>query len=92
MVSDGKTFAHKGCKIAAHQKFVFLANFALLPGFFWYGVTIRIDREMFCLTYAGFFSHPVDIPPLWNDSALFQCQLSSVPALFYWISAVPQVL
>ena len=36
MVSDLKTFAHKGCKIAGQQKVSFLANFALLAGFFWY--------------------------------------------------------
>ena len=36
MVSDLKTFAHKGCKIAAQFFFVFSANFDLLAGFFWY--------------------------------------------------------
>ena len=92
MVSDGKTFAHKGCKIAAHQKFVFWRILPYYQDFFGIGASICIDREMFCLTYSGFLNHPVDIPPLWNDSALFQCQLLSVPAFFYWFSAVPQVL
>ena len=36
VVSDLNTFAHKGCKIAAHKKVLFLTNFALLAGFFWY--------------------------------------------------------
>ena len=36
MVSDLKTSAHKGCKIAAQKKFFFPANFAFLAGFFWY--------------------------------------------------------
>ena len=36
MVSGLKTFGHKGCKIAVLKKFVFLANFALLVGLFWY--------------------------------------------------------
>ena len=35
-VSDLKTCAHKGCKIAAQKKKSFSANFALLVGFFWY--------------------------------------------------------
>ena len=30
MVSDSKTFTNKGCKIAAHKKVCFWANFALL--------------------------------------------------------------
>ena len=54
MVSDCNFFAHKGCKIAAQNKYAFLANLALLPGFFWYGATICIGREMLCLPYAGF--------------------------------------
>ena len=36
MVSDLKTFAHKGCKIATQKKVCFSANFALLAGFYWY--------------------------------------------------------
>ena len=37
MVSDLKTLAHIGCKIAAHFLCVFfLSNFALLAEFFWY--------------------------------------------------------
>ena len=55
MVSDLKTFAYKGCKIAAQKKVSFLANFALLAGFFGIGATIRIGREMLCRPYAGFF-------------------------------------
>ena len=35
MVSDLKTFANKGCKIAAQKKVSFSANFALVAGFFW---------------------------------------------------------
>ena len=46
MVSHLKTFACKGCKIAAQKKF-FLANFALIA-------TIRIGREIQCLPSAGF--------------------------------------
>ena len=34
VVSDCNFFGHKGCKIAAHQKRFFLANFAILAGFF----------------------------------------------------------
>ena len=55
MVSDLKTFAHRGCKIAAKKKVCFLVNFALLAGFFCIIATIRIGREMLCLPYAGFF-------------------------------------
>ena len=63
MVSDLKTFAHKGCKIAVQKKLVFAANFALLAGFFGIlgppycgiGTTIRIGREMLCLPHAVFF-------------------------------------
>ena len=47
MVFDLKTFAYKGCKIAAQNKFVFLANFG---NFFGIGATIRIGREMLCLS------------------------------------------
>ena len=54
MVSDLKTFAYKGCKIAAQKKSFFSANFALLAGFFGIGATIRIGREMLRLPYAGF--------------------------------------
>ena len=42
MVSDMKTFAYKGCEIAAHKKKFFLANLAFLVGFFGIGATIRI--------------------------------------------------
>ena len=55
MVSDLKTFAHNGCKIAAQEKVFFLTNFALLACFFGIGATIRIGRETLCLLYAGFF-------------------------------------
>ena len=55
MISDCKTFAHKGCKIATQKKKCFSANFALLAGFFGIGATIRIGREILCLPYAGFF-------------------------------------
>ena len=44
MVSDLKTFAHKGCKIAAQNR-----------NFFCIGATIRIGREILCLPYAGIF-------------------------------------
>ena len=54
MVSDLKTVAYKGFKIAAQKK-KNPANFALLAGFFGIGATIRISREMLCLPYAGFF-------------------------------------
>ena len=51
MVSDLKTLAYKGYKIAAQKK----ANFALLAGFFFgIGATIRIGLEILCLPYAGF--------------------------------------
>ena len=54
-----KTFAHKGCKIAAQKKvvffFLFSANFALLAEFFGVGATNRIDKEMLCLPFARFF-------------------------------------
>ena len=56
MISDLKTFAYKGCQIAAKKKGSFSANFALLAGFFGIGATIRIGREMLRLPYAGFFS------------------------------------
>ena len=57
MVSDLKTFAHKGGKIAAQKKFVlFLANFALLAGFFGISATIGIGQEMLCLPYAEFLT------------------------------------
>ena len=63
MVSDLKTFAHTGCKIAA-QFFSssFLANFALLAGFSICIVgTIRIGREILCLPYAGILNWTSDI-------------------------------
>ena len=52
MVSDLKTFAHKECKIAATNltSSFFFTNFALLAGFFDIGATIRIGREILCLT------------------------------------------
>ena len=51
-----KTFAHKGCKIAAQKK-----NLQILPcyqDFCGIGATIRIGREILCLPYAGFFFSP----------------------------------
>ena len=51
-----KTFAFKGGKIIARKKVCYSANFASLAGFFWYQCYyIRIDWEMLCLLYAGFF-------------------------------------
>ena len=47
VVSDLKTLAYKGCKIAAQKKYGFSANFALLAWFFGIGATIRIGREIF---------------------------------------------
>ena len=52
MVSDSKTLAHKGCKIAAPKK---SANFDLLAVFLGIGATLRIGGEILCLQYAGFF-------------------------------------
>ena len=43
----------KGVKLP-HKKVSFLANFALLAGFFVIGATIRIGREMIYFPYAGF--------------------------------------
>ena len=57
MVSDCKTFAHKGCKIAAQKITFFSANFALIAGFFGIGATIRIDQEMLCFPHAEFLSY-----------------------------------
>ena len=37
------------------KKVFFSANFALLAGFFGIGATIRINQEMLCVPYAGFF-------------------------------------
>ena len=54
MVSDLKTVAHKGYKIAAHKK-NFLGQ--ILPykqDFFGIGATIRIDKEILCFAYAEF--------------------------------------
>ena len=45
MVSDLKTFAYNGCKIAAQKKLVFSANFALLAGFF-FGIGATIDTRL----------------------------------------------
>ena len=42
MVSDLKTFAHKGCKIAAQKKVSFSANFALLAGFVLYAFFVGV--------------------------------------------------
>ena len=39
VLSDCKTFGHKGCKIALQSKNSFLANFALLAGFYGIGAT-----------------------------------------------------
>ena len=66
MVSDLKTFAHKGCRIAAQKKVSFSANFALLAGFFGIGATIRIGREIQCLPYAGFFYQWFDFGLIWS--------------------------
>ena len=55
MVSDLKTFAHKGGKIAGQKKFVFRRILPYLQDFFGIRATIRIGREMLCLPYAGFF-------------------------------------
>ena len=55
MVSDCKTFAHKGCKIAAQQNICFFENFPLLTVFFVIGATKHIGLEIICLPYAGFF-------------------------------------
>ena len=49
-----KNLAHKGCKIAAQKYISFLANFALLAGFFCNGSTLRVGWEILCLSYAGF--------------------------------------
>ena len=45
MLSDLKTFAYKGCKIATPKMVCFLANFALLAEFFSIGGTIGICRD-----------------------------------------------
>ena len=49
-----KFLAYKGCKISAHKKNCFSANFALLAKFFGIGDIIRIGSEMLCLPYAVF--------------------------------------
>ena len=55
MVSDFKTFAQKGCKIAAQEKVSFF--WQILPyyqDFFSIRATICIGQEIQCLPYAGF--------------------------------------
>ena len=59
MVSDLKSFVHKGCQIAAQKKFFSSSvKFALLAGFFGIEATIRIDREILFLLYAAFKKRP----------------------------------
>ena len=61
MVSDLKTFVHKGWKVTAPKTMFILAKFALLAGFFFgIGATIRIGQEMLCLLYAGFFIYDIE--------------------------------
>ena len=58
MVSDLKTFARKGCKIAAKKKFVFSANFAVLAGFFWYQCYyLHRSRDSLYPVWGIFFLH-----------------------------------
>ena len=52
MVSDLKTFANKGCKIAAQKKIP--ANFALPAIFFGIGDTVHVGWEIQCLPYVFF--------------------------------------
>ena len=52
VVLDLKTFAYKGCLVAAHKTENFSANFALPAGFYDIGATIRIGQEIQCLLYA----------------------------------------
>ena len=54
MVSDLKTFAYKGYKIVAQKEVCFLANFALLAGFFSIGATIRIGTIRFVSSMRDF--------------------------------------
>ena len=54
-ISDLKTFAFKGCKMAAQKKFVFVELCLTSRIFFGIVATIRIGREMLCLAYAEFF-------------------------------------
>ena len=49
-----KTFAFKGCKIAAQKKFFVWRIMPYKQDFFGIGATIRIGRDMLCLLYAGF--------------------------------------
>ena len=60
MVSDLKTFADKGCKIAAQQNFCFSANFAFIAGFFWYWCYyshwLRDALSPICKIFKGNFS------------------------------------
>ena len=58
MVSDLKTFAYKGCKIASQKKLVFWRFLPYYQDFFGIGATIHIGREIFCLMYAGFVKPP----------------------------------
>ena len=56
VVSDLKSCAYKGCKIATLKKYVFFLR-RILPyqqDLFGIGATIRVGREMLCLLYAGF--------------------------------------
>ena len=54
MVSDCKTFANKGCKIATQIYVVFFsANFSFLAGFF--GIVVTIGIDSLSDPYAGFF-------------------------------------
>ena len=78
VVSDLKTFTYKGCKMA-QQKKSFLANFALLTltGFFGIGATIRINREMLCLPYAGFFNTGLAVSRV-NMYFVFKYRLSNI--------------
>ena len=79
MVSHLKTFAHKGCKIATQKKISFLANFALLAGFFGIGATIRIDREILCLPYVGFLNpqSPILKTPVPNSKSPIGCYITN---------------
>ena len=57
MVSDFKTFTNKGCKMAAQQKFVFLANFALLNRILLVLVLLSISVERFFVSGMRDFFH-----------------------------------
>ena len=68
--------AYKGCKIAAQKKIGFSANFALLSGLFCIGATIRIDQEMLCLPYAGFFFQTPERAKNIEDKVFFRALMS----------------